>query len=326
MKIICEVMRGEYVESRHMVYAIALDEAEKIIFSTGDPNYITCIRSALKPFQASTAIKHGATSAAGFTEKEIALMCASHNGEEVHINTANNMLKKLGFDMSYYECGSHYPHNKETREEMRKLNIKATPLHNNCSGKHAGMLSLAKHLNINPKGYIKWEHPVQQKIFTQLKMMTGHEKFSIGIDGCSAPTPFLSLLDIAKLYQKLGSKQYPELTIAYNAMSNYPYLTGGKNRFDTDFNSALNGRGICKAGGEAVRGIIIKTEQYGLLGIAIKVKDGSQRAIEVGTMATLNYLNILNTKEKENLLCYENKNIVNHNKLEIGKIVPNIII
>ena len=130
------------MESIHEAYAVALDEDGKTILSIGNPDYITCIRSALKPFQASAAIAEGATDDAGFISEEIALMCASHNGEKIHVQTAMGMAKKLKLNQSHYECGSHYPHNKETREEMRKLNIKATPLHNNCSGKHVGMLAL----------------------------------------------------------------------------------------------------------------------------------------------------------------------------------------
>tara|TARA_Y100000588_G_scaffold187722_1_gene201813 strand:+ start:2815 stop:3795 length:981 start_codon:yes stop_codon:yes gene_type:complete len=325
MKIICEVTRGEYVESRHEVYVVAIDEAEKIIFRSGDPKHITCIRSALKPFQASASIKVGAVAEAKFTDEEVALMCSSHNGENIHINTAHNMLKKLGFHISDYECGIHYPHNKEVREQMWKHNNKATPLHNNCSGKHAGMLSLAKYLQVSSKGYIQWDHPVQKKIFEQISRLTGYKTFSYGIDGCSAPTPFLSLLDIAKLYLKLGSDKYSELSIAYNAMSEHPYFVGGKNRFDTDFNAVMRGRGVCKAGGEAVRGLVIKTEKYGLMGLAIKIIDGNQRAIEVGTMAALNTLDILHNKEKDKLSTYENKPLTNCNKFKTGKIISRII-
>ena len=157
------------------------------------------------------------------------------------------------------------------------------------------------------------------------RLLTKYKNFSYSVDGCSAPTPFLSLLDIAKLYQKLGSKQYKELSIAYNAMSQNSYFIGGKNRFDTDFTSIMGGRGVCKAGGEAVRGLVIHTKKYGTMGIAIKIIDGNQRAIEVATMAVLNHLNILHIKEKEKLTHYESKQLVNCNKLNIGKVVSCII-
>ena len=324
MKIVCNVTRGKEIESTHEAYAIALDEDGKIILSAGPSDYITCIRSALKPFQASAAIVEGATLEAGFISEEIALMCASHNGEKIHVQIARGMAKKLMFEPQHYECGSHLPHDKEAREEVRKVNTKATPFHNNCSGKHSGMLSLAKKLKVDPVGYTQFNHPVQQTIFKQITKLLGHNHFPTGIDGCSAPTPFLSLQSIAGLFQKLGSYKYPELTEAYMAMVKHPYLIGGKNRFDTEFNSVLNGRGICKAGGEAIRGIVLKTEKHGLIGIAIKVLDGNQRAIDVVTLATLKHLNVLKEEENNKLLHYKSKPRYNHRKIHIGDIKAEI--
>ena len=142
----------------------------------------------------------------------------------------------------------------------------------------------------------------------------------MGIDGCSAPTPFLSLQSIAKLFQALGSGKYPELEKAYSSMVKHPYLIGGKNRFDTEFSSALKGRGICKAGGEAIRGIVLKTNKYGLTGIAIKVIDGNQRAIDVATMGILNHLKLLKESENNKLFKYKTKPLYNHRAIHIGDI------
>jgi len=313
------------IESYHNDNAIAIDEDGKTIMSTGNPDLATYIRSSLKPFQASAVIAEGATEAAGFSNKEVALMCASHNGETVHIETAKNMIKKLGFNESHYECGSHAPHDKDAREKIRKSMQKLSAFHNNCSGKHSGMLALAKKLNVETKGYTKIEHPVQKTIFKQLKRIMGQRNVSYGIDGCSAPTPFLSLKTIAALFQSLGSEKYPELTKAYECMVEYPYLIGGKNRFDTDFNKTLNGRAVSKAGGEAIRGIVIKTNKYGLMGIAIKIVDGNQRAIGVATMATLTHLNLLNQSEKSHLIQHISKPIYNHRNIHIGDIEAEII-
>ena len=142
MKLFCNVTRGEAIESRHEVYAVVIDEEGKTLFSVGDPDHITCIRSSLKPFQASASILSGATEAAGFKKEEIALMCASHNGEEIHVNMAKGMAKKMKLNASDYECGFHAPYDAEARKKARKTGF--TPFHNNCSGKHSGMLALAK--------------------------------------------------------------------------------------------------------------------------------------------------------------------------------------
>ena len=191
----------------------------------------------LKPFQASAAILEGATESAGFTNEEIALMCASHNGEEIHVKTAKGMVNKLDLNVSYLECGCHPPYDVDARNRAREIGF--TPFHNNCSGKHSGMLSLAIKLGAKTNNYVSYNHPVQQKIFEQLKRLTGKNNFHYGIDGCSAPTPFLTLKEIAKLFQVFGLNKFPELTTTYNAMAKHPYLIAGKDRFDTDFNKAM---------------------------------------------------------------------------------------
>jgi len=322
MKLICNVTRGGNIEGRHEVYAVAIDEGGQIIFSAGDPDYVTCIRSSLKPFQASASILAGATDAAGFTTAEIALMCASHNGEDIHVNTAKGMATKLACDSSSYECGSHAPYDKDARKQSRESGF--TPFHNNCSGKHSGMLALAKHLGADQKGYVNYDHPVQQSIFEQLRRLTGKTDFPHGIDGCSAPTPFLSLMEIALLFQTLGSGKYPELNTAYDAMKTHPYLVAGRERFDTDFISALRGRAVTKVGGEAVRGMVIKTEKYGIVGIAQKILDGAQRANESAVMTILNHLHLLKPDEIKPLQKYNKKQLFNHRNIHIGDVEAEI--
>ena len=319
MPILCRVTRGELTESIHVVFAVVVNESG-IIYSTGDPNYLTCIRSALKPFQAATAIKLGAVKQAGFTNDEIALMCASHLGEEVHVKTAQSMLQKLDYDISHYECGSHYPADKNSRYSLIKSNTDANPLHNNCSGKHAGMLSMAKFLSGDPRGYIKNSHPVQEAILNQLKEYTEEDNIPTEFDGCSAPTPFLTLEKIAHLYQKLSSDKYPELIECYNAMTDFPYNIAGKNQFDTEFIEALNGRGITKGGGESIRGVSLKSKDGESIGIALKVLDGHHRAMPSATIGLLKHLNLLSEKEIEKLNKYERKVLRNHSNIEIGKI------
>ena len=120
------------------------------------------------------------------------------------------------------------------------------------------------------------------------------------------------------MFKVFGLDTFPELTIAYNAMATHPYLMAGKDRFDTDFNKAMNGRGITKVGGEAIRGMVIKTEKYGVVGIAQKILDGNQRANETAIMTILNHLDLLQSKERELLKKYETKKLFNHNKIHIG--------
>ena len=318
MELFCNVTRGSNIESYHHVNVVAIDESGKIIVSSGNHKLITCIRSSLKPFQASVVISEGAADSARFSEQEISLMCASHNGEKIHVNTARKMANKIGCSIHKYECGSHPPYDAVSRDRARKAGF--TPFHNNCSGKHSGMLALAKYLHVPLEGYINADHPVQKKISKKLKSLLGGREIQYGIDGCSLPTPFLSLIEIAQIFQKLGSNDHPELKRAYNAMAKHPYMVGGKERFDTDFNAALKSRGITKVGGEAVRGMVIQTEQYGLVGIAQKITDGNPRANEVAIMAVLGHLGLLLPDEKEKLQKYIKKPIYNHRKILIGNV------
>jgi|TARA_B100000809_G_scaffold54036_1_gene49560 L-asparaginase len=319
MPILCRVTRGELTESIHVVFAVAVDESGQI-FSTGDPYYLTCIRSSLKPFQAASSIKAGAIDKAGFSDEEIALMCGSHYGEPIHIKTAKSMLKKIGLTVDDYECGSHFPTDKDSRYGLIKHGIKPDAFHNNCSGKHAGMLAFAKYLKRGITGYIKKDHPVQESIFGLLNEYTGMETIPTGIDGCSAPTPFMPLETIAGLFQKLGSGVYPELNRVYNAMCDYPQLVGGTHHFDSIFIDVLSGRGITKIGGEAVRGITIKKPDGGCVGIALKVLDGNFRALPIATMKLLEHLELLSNDELKKLDKFRTKILRNHNQKEIGQI------
>ena len=324
MPILCRVTRGELTESIHVAFAVAIDETGQPFYSTGDPQYLTCIRSSLKPFQAAASVKAGAVDAAEFNDEELALMCASHKGERMHVKTAQSMLTKLGLTVDDYECGSHFPSDTLTRHRMIREDKEAQPLHNNCSGKHAGMLALAKHLGQGTANYIKKDHPVQRTILEYVQDVSGLEMIPTEIDGCSAPTPFMTLETIAGLFQTLAAGNEPELKRVFKAMSSYPDLVGGSNHFDTNFIKALTGRGVTKVGGESVRGIALKTQDKGSVGIAIKILDGNFRALPVATMKLLEHLELLTEKELQNLDKFRTKILKNHNQIEIGRIEAHV--
>ena len=324
MPILCRVTRGELTESIHVAFAVAVDETRQPFYSTGDPQYLTCIRSSLKPFQAAASVKAGAVDAAEFNDDELALMCASHKGEKIHVKTAQSMLTKLGLTVDDYECGSHFPSDTLTRHRMIREDKEAQPLHNNCSGKHAGMLALAKHLGQGTANYIKKDHPVQHTILEYVQDITGLETIPTEIDGCSAPTPFMTLETIAGMFQTLAAGNEPELKRVFKAMSSCPDLVGGSNHFDTNFIKALTGRGVTKVGGESVRGIALKTQDKGPVGIAIKILDGNFRALPVATMKLLEHLELLTEEELQNLDKFRTKILKNHNQIEIGRIEAHV--
>ncbi len=320
MAILCRVTRGDLTESVHVAFAVVVDDSGEIIYSTGDPYYLTCIRSSLKPFQAAAVIESGATEKYNFEDKELALMCSSHEGEDFHIEVARSMLEKLNFKDHDYECGSHYPFNENIRTNMILKRKKLSPISNNCSGKHAGMLALAKYLEVDKKGYVDKNHAVQKYIINYIKKLNIAENLPLEIDGCSAPTPFMTLESIARLYQLLASANTDEFKKVFSVMSKYPEFIGGTNNFDSIFIKALRGRGITKIGAESVRGISLKKKEGGSIGIAIKILDGNSRALPLATIKLLNHLNLLKDLELKNLNNFSSKILKNHNGIEVGKI------
>ena len=324
MVIKCEVYRNTAIESVHQVYGVAVDSNGKILFSSGDPHYATYIRSSLKPFQASVCVETGAADAFGFNDNELAVLCASHNGEKIHTSTVSGILRKIDIDPSYYKCGVHSPYDKNTKISLLRGGKDFNPLHNNCSGKHSGMLATAKHLGCDLNEYIQFQHPVQQKIISALERYTEQSGFDFGIDGCSAPTPFMSLYSIAILYQKLASGNDPVLSRLYDAMVTHPYLVAGRKRFDTDFMETMSGRAVTKVGGEGVRGLGIRQKNGNVIGIALKVLDGNQRANSPGTLTLLKELELLGQNELDKLAAYETVELTNHRKKITGKITGSI--
>ncbi len=319
MPIGCRVTRGNSTESIHIAFAVAVDSTGIPFFSTGDPQYLTCVRSSLKPFQAAASVREGAVKAAQFENKELALMCASHSGEKIHQDIVNQMLNKLNLDDCDLECGSHYPGDKTTKNQLIENKIKPRAIHNNCSGKHAGMLALAKHLGSPIKNYIDKKHIVQKTIMRYIESITGLDNIATEIDGCSVPTPFLTLQTIATMFQMLASGKKPELGQVYNAMSLFPEMIGGSNHFDSLFIDSLKGRGVTKVGGESVRGISIKTKNHGPIGIAIKILDGNFRAMPIITMTLLEHLELLMKDELRKLDKFRNNILTNHNGIEYGR-------
>ena len=319
MAILCRVTRGDLTESIHVAFAVVVDNTGNIMYSSGDPYYLTCIRSSLKPFQAAAVIKSGAVEKFKFEDKEIALMCASHQGESFHVETVRSMLKKLNFEENNFECGSHYPSKEDVKIDLILNRKKITPIYNNCSGKHTGMLALAKYLKVDKKGYFNKDHAVQKYILQYIKHLSGIDNFPLEIDGCSVPTLFMTLEDIAKLYQKLAEGSSDELIKVFDAISKYPEFIGGTNNFDSLFIEALNGRGITKIGAESVRGISLKTKK-GPIGIALKILDGNNRALPLATISLLKYLKLLDKLELKKLDKFETKILKNHNGFKTGKI------
>src|SRR5256885_5733080 len=187
--LLVEVTRGPIVESRHRGHVAAVDGAGQLVAYLGDPDTVTYLRSSAKPFQALPLVTSGAADRFGFTEKEIALACASHSGEPIHTETVLSMLNKIGLEPDALKCGTHEPFSAEVTRRLRERGEAPNVLQNNCSGKHAGMLALALHLGASTETYDEPSNEVQLTIGKTVSRFCGIaiENIAVGTDGCGVP-------------------------------------------------------------------------------------------------------------------------------------------
>lgn len=304
-EILAKVIRGATVESIHRGHFVVIDGGRNLIASAGDPETVTFLRSAAKPIQAIPLITSGAADAFEFSEDEIAMACASHSGEAIHVRLAKLMLERIGLSESHLRCGVHLPFNDKESERMQRAGEYPTQLHNNCSGKHIGMLGLAKHIGADLATYEEIDHPVQQAILHAVSVFTETpiEEVLVGIDGCAAPNFAVSLLGMAKSFLNLiapPSSFDEDLQDAgrriTQAMLNCPDVIGGTDRLDTMLMKAAPGKIISKVGADGVWLCgVLPSEQWPTgLGIALKVEDGDdKRARPVIAVEILRQLGVL---------------------------------
>jgi L-asparaginase II len=338
--VLVEVWRGNIIESVHRGHLAIVDGDGELICSLGDPNLVTFMRSAAKPFQAVPFIMSGAAERFGINEREIALACGSHNGEPLHIETAARMLEKAGLSEKDLHCGAHDPFNVDLSRKMIAAGEEPTQLHNNCSGKHAAMLAFAKHTNASLENYELLDNPIQKRILETIQMFSGlnRDEIQIGIDSCSVPNFAVSLLTMARMYAKLvfpPKKNDPEFREACRrvvaAMMNYPEMIGSSltERLDTEIMRAASGKIVSKVGAEGVytAGVLPSLNWKRGLGIALKIEDGeNRRARPVATLEILRQLGILNAEKSETLKDFAHQNIKNWRGEKVGTIVPNFVL
>ena len=359
-EILVKVMRGGTLESVHRGTLIVIEGDGKKVVEIGDSSQITFWRSAAKALQAIPLIASGAADAFGFTEKEIALACASHSGEKFHTELASQMLAKIGLGEKDLRCGSHPSFHVETAEAMIKAGEKPTQLNNNCSGKHSGMLAFAKHIGADLGSYLLLGNPVQKAILETVSLFTEipTDEIKIGIDGCSAPNFAVPLNSMALAYAKLiNPKKYFAREIHENtqkeeknlptdehgfsqiflsnklinaceriisAKMKYPEFVGGSVRLDTKIMKALPGKIVCKVGAEGVwsAGILPCEKWKKGLAIAVKIEDGNDnRARPVVAIALLRQLGIMTDDAEENLKEFSPIILKNRMDIEVGEVV-----
>ncbi|MDP6708399.1 MAG: asparaginase [Alphaproteobacteria bacterium] len=290
--ILIEVRRGDIVESRHAVDAAVVDTAGTVVAAWGEIGRPVYPRSATKPIQALPLVESGAADAFGLEHREIALACASHAGEQVHVETVLAWLKRLGLAEDDLECGAHWPRDPVIFEDLIRADTVLGPARNNCSGKHTGMLSHAVHLGDPTADYIGPEHPVQVRVAAALGALTDVDLAGAprGVDGCSIPTYPIPLRNLALAMARFASPGdlAPERAMACRriagAMWAEPYMVAGRARCCTAILEACRERVVAKTGAEGV--YMAGLSERGL-GIALKARDGAGRAAEVAMVALL---------------------------------------
>jgi L-asparaginase II len=333
MPILVEVRRGNIVESRHRGVVVVSEPDGKIIALAGDPDYITSTRSTIKPFQAIPLITSGAADRFDITSRELAVACASHNGEPIHTETAARILERAGLSESALLCGAHRPYSEEAAKKIECEGGSFTQLHNNCSGKHAGMLMTAVHRELSTAGYVSIEHPVQRAIVSAFARAAGlGEDLPAGIDGCSAPTFGVPLRALALGFARLagagaaGGELDSDTAEAakriVEAMILNPEMIGGDGEFDTEVMREAHGKLIAKVGAESVYSVgVLPCERYPRgLGIAIKIDDGAKRAVSPAVLETLAQLQVLDESELERLHGFHHPLTRSYRDIPVGDI------
>jgi L-asparaginase II len=349
LPVLVEVMRGAIVESRHCGSIVVLEPDGRIIARSGDVNLITSTRSTIKPIQAIPFVASGAADHFNISERELAVVCASHGGETFHTETVAAILERIGLDESHLRCGAHMPYNDGAARQLQGEGQASTQLHNNCSGKHAGMLATCLHEGWPIEEYIAKEHPLQQRIISTFRQLAQlPEDLPVAIDGCSAPTFGVPLQALALAFARLASfislNSSKRKTVSHNrfhlpafdtntvkasrrivkAMIAHPEMVGGTGRLDSDLMRTARGALFCKIGAEATYVIgIMPGERFPRgLGIALKIQDGGARALATVVIETLSQLGILDEAQQTELAAYHKPVVNNHRGLRVGEVLP----
>ena len=329
-----EATRGGIVESAHRGALVVVDAHGKPVCAIGDTERPVFARSAVKVLQALPLVTSGAADAFKLTDEELALACASHNGEARHVATAAGVLAKAGLDETALECGAHWPQHEVAQRELALSRTPLSALHNNCSGKHAGFLCVGcmmaraqgRDAREFVRGYVKAEHPVMREIGASMQDATGCDlsRAPVGTDGCSIPTFGIPLHQLAHAFAKvatgtgLSADRAAAAARLRRAVASAPFFVAGSGRFDTRVMQRLGERVFCKVGAEGVFCAALPGQG---LGVAIKVDDGNNaRAADVVMAAAIESLVPLDGDERTFMRSLSDVTLKNWNGIHVGEL------
>ncbi|EAQ24344.1 asparaginase [Roseovarius sp. 217] len=318
-----EIWRGPMAESVHLGHAVICDAGGSIVEAWGNPSETILPRSSSKMIQALPLITSGAADAQGLTTEQLALACASHNGAAIHTGRVARWLSDLGLTDDDFRCGAHDPQDKEAHKALLCSGTSPCQVHNNCSGKHAGFLTLNRHLSGGPE-YIAPDHPVQRAVLEAFETVTRETSPFYGIDGCSAPNHASSLHGMARAMawfagaSESGDVAERAAVRLWQAMVAHPALVAGEGRACTELMRACSEPVALKTGAEAFFIAILPQRK---LGVALKIADGGTRGAECAIASILVRLGVLDPAHPA-ALKYRNAPIVNWRGVETGMIRP----
>ncbi|WP_226779803.1 asparaginase [Oceaniglobus trochenteri] len=290
-----EVWRGDLIESVHAGHGAICDATGQIVQAWGDPGAVIFPRSSCKMLQALPLVESGAARAAGLTTRQLALACASHQGAPVHVDSVRAWLGDLGMADGDLRCGTEVSRDTDLKLEMIRAHDEPCQVHNNCSGKHAGFLTLTRHLKAGPE-YVDINHPVQKVARAAFEEVTGVDSPGYGIDGCSAPNFATTVQGLAHAMARFAAARDGQgardsaMAQLREAMAAHPELVAGEGRACTELMRAMGNGVAIKTGAEAV--FVAMLPERGL-GVAIKIVDGATRASECAIAAILVALGVL---------------------------------
>lgn len=295
------VTRGGVVESLHLGSVAVVDRDGRLLHAAGDSKLLTFTRSALKPLQALPFVAAGGVERFGYSQPQVALLCASHAGEPRHVAAVADMLARAGNTAGDLQCGTHAPYMYEARGEQPPP-PPYSPLAHNCSGKHSGMLAHCVACDYAKGDYLDAEHPLQRAIRRAVATFAGVPEGSLvaGIDGCSAPNYALPLERLAFAFARLASATNdPDYDRAPRALADamiaHPEMVSGEHGGDLALARAGRGDWVAKVGAEGVQALGIRSRGWG---IAIKVADGNKRGLLPAAIATLDQLGLLDAEAR----------------------------
>lgn len=327
MEILLKTYRGDIEDLYTYGSIVVVDCNGKIVYSCGDPKEIAFPRSSTKLFQAMVPLSLGAKEKFDLTAQEIAQICASHSGEDFHIKTVCGILQKLGLDESYLKCGAHYPFKQDIELKMKIKGEKPRNIHNNCSGKHAGMLMAAVLMNVSLDNYYMLQHPVQKKIKEMIETLCVCKipDKNISVDGCGVPVHALQLYNYAYGMARLAD--YKNLHGALpvyakdiiDSITAYSEYTSGSDRLDHLLIKKYPGRLIVKSGANGYFGGLLPDKKYG---IAIKTYDGVVGMRNIVLVHLLKKLGIIEESDYAYFDKIADTVIKNHRGETVGEIIP----